>query len=77
MLTYSVAAFTMAREVEMAIVTPPIGINVFIIGRMAKNIPMYTVFWGVLPFIGAMVVCTALIIAFPRVALFLPGTMIL
>ena len=60
----------------MAIVTPPIGINVFIIGRMAKNIPMYTVFWGVLPFIGAMIVCAALIIVFPQIALLLPDTMI-
>jgi C4-dicarboxylate transporter DctM subunit len=63
-------------NVEMALVTPPIGINVFIISGMAKDIPMYTIFRGVLPFIGAMVVCTALIIAFPQIALFLPGTMI-
>jgi C4-dicarboxylate transporter DctM subunit len=63
-------------NVEMALVTPPIGINVFIISGMAKGIPMYTIFRGVLPFIGAMAVCTGLIIAFPQIALFLPGTMI-
>jgi tripartite ATP-independent transporter DctM subunit len=63
-------------NVEMALVTPPIGINVFIISGMAKDIPMYTIFRGVLPFIGAMAVCTGLIIAFPQIALFLPGTMI-
>jgi len=62
-------------NVEMALVTPPIGINVFIISGMAKDIPMYTIFRGVLPFIGAMAVCTGLIIAFPQIALFLPGTM--
>jgi C4-dicarboxylate transporter DctM subunit len=63
-------------NVEMALITPPIGINVFIISGMAKEIPMYTIFRGVVPFIGAMVVCTALVIAFPQIALFLPGTMI-
>jgi C4-dicarboxylate transporter DctM subunit len=63
-------------NVEMALVTPPIGINVFIISGMAKDIPMYTIFRGVLPFLVAMVVCTALVIAFPQIALFLPGTMI-
>lgn len=63
-------------NVEMALVTPPIGINVFIISGMAKDIPMYTIFRGVLPFLVAMVVCTALVIAFPQIALFLPGTMV-
>jgi C4-dicarboxylate transporter DctM subunit len=62
-------------NVEMALITPPIGINVFIISGMAKDIPMYTIFRGVLPFLGAMVACTALVIIFPHIALFLPGTM--
>jgi C4-dicarboxylate transporter DctM subunit len=61
---------------EMTLITPPIGINVYIISGMAKDIPMYTVFRGVVPFIGAMVVYTVLVIAFPEIALFLPGTMI-
>jgi C4-dicarboxylate transporter DctM subunit len=63
-------------NVEMALITPPIGINVFIISGMAKDIPMYTIFRGVIPFLAAMVVCTAMVIAFPQVALFLPNTMI-
>jgi len=63
-------------NIEMALITPPIGINVFIISGMAKDIPMYTIFRGVLPFLVAMAVCTALVIAFPQIALFLPGTMI-
>lgn len=63
-------------NVEMALITPPIGINVFIISGIARDIPMYTIFKGVLPFLGAMAVCTALVIAFPQIALFLPSTMI-
>jgi len=61
---------------EMGLITPPIGMNVFVVGGMAKDIPMYTIFKGVLPFVGAMAICTALIIIFPEIALFLPSTMI-
>jgi C4-dicarboxylate transporter DctM subunit len=61
---------------EMALITPPIGMNVFVVGGMAPDIPMYTIFKGVLPFVVAMAVCTALIIIFPQIALFLPSTMI-
>ena len=61
---------------EMALITPPIGMNVFVVGGMAKDVPMYTIFKGVLPFVVAMAMCTALIIAFPQIALFLPSTMI-
>ncbi len=60
---------------EMALITPPLGMNVFIINGMTKDIPMYTIFRGVLPFVAALVVCTALVIIFPDIALFLPNTM--
>lgn len=61
--------------IEMAEITPPIGLNVFILSGMARHIPMYTVFRGIVPFLLAMIVGLALIIAFPQIALFLPGTM--
>jgi C4-dicarboxylate transporter DctM subunit len=61
---------------EMAMVTPPIGMNVFVISGMVPEVPMYSVFRGILPFIGAMVTCVVLLIAFPQIALFLPNTMI-
>ena len=60
---------------EMALITPPIGMNVFIISGMTKDIPMYTIFRGVIPFVIAMMVGVALLIAFPHIALFLPHTM--
>lgn len=60
---------------EMSLITPPVGVNVFVISGIAKDVPMYTIFKGVLPFWGAMVICIALLIAFPQLALFLPGTM--
>jgi tripartite ATP-independent transporter DctM subunit len=61
---------------ELALITPPIGMNVFVIAGMAKDIPMYTIFRGIAPFIAPMLVCTALVIAFPQLALFLPHTML-
>ena len=61
---------------EMAMVTPPVGMNIFIISGMVKEVPMYTVFKGIFPFLGAMIVCLILIIIFPQIALFLSQTMI-
>ena len=60
---------------EFALVTPPIGLNVFILCGVARDIPMYTVFRGIVPFLLAMAVGLALVMAFPQIALFLPNTM--
>ncbi len=60
---------------ELGLITPPIGMNVFVISGMVRDIPMYTIFRGILPFVVAMVVCVAILIAFPQIALFLPNTM--
>lgn len=62
--------------VEMAQITPPIGINVFILHGMAPDVLMYDIFRGIMPFLLCMMICVALIIAFPQIALFLPSTMI-
>jgi C4-dicarboxylate transporter DctM subunit len=48
---------------------------VFIIGGMTKDVPMYNIFRGVVPFVIALAACLALVIAFPDIALFLPNTM--
>lgn len=60
---------------EMSLITPPVGINVFIISGIAKDVPMYTIFRGIFPFWVAMLVCIILLVLFPQIALFLPGTM--
>jgi len=60
---------------EMSLITPPVGMNVFIISGIARDVPMYTIFRGVLPFFVAMLVCIVLLIIFPEISLFLPGTM--
>jgi len=60
---------------EMSLITPPVGINVFIISGVARDVPMYTIFRGIFPFWVAMLVCIILLVMFPKIALFLPGTM--
>lgn len=61
--------------VELGVVTPPIGVNVFAIATVAKDVPMYDIFRGVFPFWIAFVVLIVLIVAFPPISLFLPSLM--
>ena len=61
---------------EMALVTPPIGMNVFIMGGMVEDVPMYTIFRGVLPFVILIAIVAVLVLIFPQLALYLPNHMI-
>ena len=61
---------------EMSLISPPLGLNVFVVKGIAEGVPMGEIFRGVMPFWGAMLVCTALLILFPQIALLLPETMI-
>lgn len=64
-----------ALLVETAMISPPIGMNVYVIAGVAKDVPMETIFKGVLPFVLTMLVFIILIIAFPQIVLFLPRLM--
>lgn len=63
------------RMCEMALITPPVGLNVFVIKGVAKDVPMYTIFRGIIPFLMADVCHIALLIAVPQLSLFLPSLM--
>jgi len=65
----------MVLVMEMALITPPVGMNVFAIAGVAKDVPLYTIFRGILPFLIAIVVCVGLLVAVPEIATFLPSTM--
>ena len=60
---------------EMGIITPPIGMNVFVLKGVAPDIPIETMFKGTTPFVIAVAVCIVILIIFPRIATFLPQTM--
>ena len=57
----------------MGSITPPVGINCFVVGGMVENVSTGTVFKGVLPFVLALVVIAAIIILFPQIVLWLPN----
>ena len=61
--------------VELGLITPPIGMNVFVIKGIARDVPLETIFRGVTPFIIAQIILIAILIAFPEIALWLPSTM--
>lgn len=60
------------RTMEMGLVTPPVGMNVYVIHSYAKDLPLTTVFRGVVPFYVADLIHIGLLIALPQLALFLP-----
>lgn len=61
--------------IEMGMITPPVGINVFVVKGIAPGVPMSTIFRGVFPFWLAMFVALLLLIVFPQIALFIPNSM--
>jgi tripartite ATP-independent transporter DctM subunit len=60
---------------EMGVITPPVGVNVYVVSGVAKDVPLEVIFKGVLPLLGALIVCNIILIIFPQIALFLPSLM--
>jgi len=60
---------------QMGVISPPVGINVYVVKGVAPEIPLGTIFKGVIPFLVALVIGTILLIAIPQISLFLPGLM--
>ncbi|MBG6143329.1 tripartite ATP-independent transporter DctM subunit [Labrenzia sp. EL_142] len=58
--------------VELGLITPPVGMNVFVISSLARDTPMIETFKGVAPFFGAEVIRVILLVSFPAIALWLP-----
>ena len=63
------------KMAELALVTPPIGANVFVMRRTAPDVPLGDIFMGVLPFVIGELIVISLVIAFPEIALWLPQQM--
>jgi TRAP-type C4-dicarboxylate transport system permease large subunit len=61
--------------VEVGQITPPMGINVFALAGVAKDVPLGSVFKGILPFLAADILRIILIFFFPALALWLPSLM--
>ena len=63
----------MIMVMEMGLITPPVGMNVYIVAGVAKDVPLQKIFMGVAPMVVGMCVAIFIVCAFPQVALWLPG----
>ena len=61
--------------VEFGLVSPPVGMNLFVIKGVMQNTPLQTIWFGTIPFLLTDVIRVALIIAFPAICLYLPSLM--
>ena len=59
--------------VELGLITPPIGLNLFILRSIVPDVPLATIIRGIVPFVASDVIRVLLILAFPAIPLFLPG----
>ncbi|MBW2568853.1 MAG: TRAP transporter large permease [Deltaproteobacteria bacterium] len=60
---------------QIGVITPPVGVNVYVVSGVARDVPLHVIFKGVVPFLIALIVGTLLLIPFPQIATFLPGLM--
>ena len=60
---------------QMGVITPPVGVNVYVVSGVAKDVPLMAIFKGAVPFLIALIICALLLIPFPQIALFLPNLM--
>jgi C4-dicarboxylate transporter, DctM subunit len=58
---------------ELGVITPPVGINVYVVNGIARDIPLEVIFKGTVPFVLALLTYLVIMIIFPQIALFLPS----
>ncbi|MEJ2170648.1 MAG: TRAP transporter large permease subunit, partial [Desulfobacterales bacterium] len=68
-------AVIMCINMEFALITPPVGLNLFVINGIVKDANLLEVFKGTLPFMILMLLTLMVVIAFPFLSTYLPGTL--
>ena len=68
-------AVMLTINMEIGLITPPVGLNLYVIKSIAPDVPLPTILWGALPFMLCMVVGIVLLCFFPQIALWLPTVM--
>jgi TRAP-type C4-dicarboxylate transport system permease large subunit len=63
----------MTIVMEMGLIHPPVGLNIFVIRNIAPDIPLSSVMWGTLPFVGLMAVAVLVLCFVPGIATGLPN----
>jgi len=59
-------------NMEIGLITPPVGLNLFVVNAIAPDVPTKTVLWGAVPYVGMMVLCLVILCIFPEIATWLP-----
>ena len=65
----------MVIVLEMGLISPPVGVNVFVVKSIAPSVPLNDIFKGIFPFWIAMGFALLILVLFPDIAMFLPNTM--
>ncbi|HRT62010.1 MAG TPA: TRAP transporter large permease [Syntrophales bacterium] len=60
---------------QMGVLTPPVGVNVYVVSGVARDVPLHVIFRGVIPLLLAIIFLALILIPFPEIALFLPRLM--
>ena len=58
---------------EMGVITPPVGVNVFVIKGIAPEVPLHLIFKGIFPFLYALILLATAVLFFPQIATWLPS----
>jgi TRAP-type C4-dicarboxylate transport system permease large subunit len=66
-------AVTITVVTTLGAVTPPVGATTYVVGGMAKDVPLEAVFRGVFFFLPAYVICVLILMIFPEIVTFLPN----
>lgn len=61
--------------VQMGVITPPVGVNVYVVSGIARDVPLQKIFRGAMPFFWLLIVASLLVMFFPQLALWLPEVM--
>mgnify|MGYP003751480935 FL=1 len=60
---------------QMGVITPPVGVNVYVVSGIERSLPLQTVFRGAMPFLLALAVACVLLMIFPQLATWLPSAL--
>ncbi|KQY99545.1 C4-dicarboxylate ABC transporter [Pseudolabrys sp. Root1462] len=60
-------------NMEIGLIHPPVGLNIYIVNAIAPDVPLAKVMWGTLPYVGCMVLCIIILCIFPEIATWLPN----
>ncbi len=66
----------MTIVMEMGLIHPPVGLNIFVIKNIAPDIPLGDVIWGVMPFVVLMTLAVVVLSFAPDIAMWLPDQII-